>query len=189
MSRRVLHPRNDICHLCQAIAGPRKTLRFQPFIRNGTGSSRRVSTIQTSPTNKIQNSIAQRQAAESGFRPASQGVHNQFYKSPQPTEAELNSGLREVRAACDHLLSGGLPSEAATIHVLGRCLALAELLLIEPASPSHKNPAGPVNALLSLDDQKRRINPQNITRVLQSFMREVRDIVVVRGGFWNLMSL
>jgi hypothetical protein len=103
----------------------------------------------------------------------STAARNQVQKrsGEHATDAELESALGEVKQLCNKLLSlNGIPTENDTIHVLGRCEAMAKLLVLDHSTPSKPAKDGAASALLSLDESSpKRIShanlPQNLKRM------------------------
>ncbi|KAE9376960.1 hypothetical protein N431DRAFT_436203 [Stipitochalara longipes BDJ] len=166
MSRRTLRSRADICHLCEYM-GARQPLRqtfrtrkpppgaassgHRPYSQklrasNGPG----ITVVKTTPPNPV-----------ASKRPKGNERH--------ATEEELEKAFEEVRATANALLSSDkIPSEAETNYALGRCGAMAKLLVFEPPTPSLDRKNGATSALLSLDESSaKKISVNKLPPALQ----------------------
>jgi hypothetical protein len=150
MSRRVVRPRADVCHLCEYM-GARQPLK-QTFLtrKSPLGASSHGSRLYSQ---KLRTSNGP------GVTVVKTIPSNSIAKTPQrggarhATEAELEKALEEVKATTDALISSAkIPFEAEIISVLDRCEVMAKLLVFDPPTPSTDRKNGATSALLSLDE-------------------------------------
>jgi len=177
MSRLALRPRADVCHLCLFI-GARQPLK---------------------QTLRARTSLDPPSAASSGTRLYSQRLHtsnrpgitaakttpsNSVARKPQrehdthATQAGLEKSLEDVKSTGNVLLSSErVPSEGEINYILGRCNAMAKLLVFEPPMSSVDRKNGATSALLYLDDSSTKKVPlHKLPPALQRMIDELSDL-------------
>jgi hypothetical protein len=177
MSGRALHPRSDICQLCDFIVsrqGPRRLPRRQqsPIL-----PLRAFSTGRRLHAEKPRSSNAQSLNAVGISSKPIPGRHRRTNGS-HATQAELEQALREVKTTCNALLAlKRVPSEKDINYVLGRCEAMAKLLVYEPPSPSLNQTDGAASVLLSVDDSgSKKIPPHKLPPTFQHMADELSSL-------------
>ncbi|KAH7330291.1 hypothetical protein BKA65DRAFT_56397 [Rhexocercosporidium sp. MPI-PUGE-AT-0058] len=153
MSRRVLRPRADVCHLCEFMTSrpsrPLPLLRHP--LRKSTLSSRAFSTGRTL-SQKSQNTPPKAKETKPIVSPVSSS------RIGDNTEAQLEKRLQDVRATCNTLLmQKSIPSEGDILLALRQCKATADLLVMDQQNVSKKD--GAASALLSLDESSAKKIP------------------------------
>jgi len=153
MSRRILRPRSDICHLCDfllPLASARQVSRsrYQIFFN----TTRTITT-----TRKCNARIP---TTASASRPITSVKHssNTSSASSRPEEMQLSQTALEIcwleaKTTCEALLAlERAPSEMETLEALRQCALLVDLLVFDLSKPPPKVQDGAVSALLTLDN-------------------------------------
>lgn len=151
MSRRALKTRTDVCQLCNFLLH-RNASHTQPYqSRKSLLPSRAFTTSSRSRAHKPQTSNQITSLKGSSVRPVDIAVKQ---ASKVPNEVQLETFWKEVKAACDNLLSSSdkIPTEQETLAALRSCNSLAEFLVLDHSSPSIDRKIGATSALLSLDE-------------------------------------
>lgn len=177
MSRRALQPRANICQLCDYMIAqktlPRQYLRQRKSIypTRVFSTSRRICSQKplTSRSNTPRGTDLQSTAGSSNIQKVIRA---------QPTDAELEQALREVKQTCNSLLSfEGIPTEKDTHYALSKCEAMARLLVLDPPAPSKARLDGAASALLSLDESNpKKASHAKIPANLKRMADELSDI-------------
>lgn len=173
MSRCGLRPRVDVCQFCDFAM----TRNIRPFsllsrqLRKSITPPRLPSTGRRIYSQKPQKT-ATTGVARTTVSPSSRD------NGITVTSAQLEKRLHDVRAICNTLLmQEKIPSERDILIVLGRCKALAGLLVSDqsPASLKKKNDA--TSALLSLDDaEAKKVHVHKVPLTIQRLIDQLSSM-------------
>lgn len=177
MSRRALQPRANICQLCDYMVA-QKTLSRQHFRpQKSVYPTRLFSTGRRICSQKPSTTTLSTPRGPNSI-PITGSSPIQKINGTEPTDAELEKALREVKQTCNSLLSiEAAPTEKDTHYVLSKCEAMARLLVLDPPALSKARINGAASALLSLDESSpKMISHAKMPTNLKRMADELSDI-------------
>ncbi|KAL3420917.1 hypothetical protein PVAG01_07362 [Phlyctema vagabunda] len=177
MSRRILRPQSDICHICEfassAIRPSRSIARAFAPTRSFT-TTRKVSA-------KRQESVtsSKLQGGKPGVGGGSAVIRTPETSSNIP--ATKKPSILLAKRACEQLLSREIPSEQETLATFQLCEKTARSLVAEPEGENTHLPRNgrAVSAILSLDEMKKAKTsvPQKSMQENDALITELSQLV------------